>query len=364
MNDSLDWLNDPYRDWPQRYPGRNAVGHFCSYVPLELLHAAGLTPVRIVQLANPIALANAHLPSFSCATARVALERLLSGQLAFLTAVIFGHTCDTMQSLADVWRMVDSRQFVLNLSLPTVLSAAGSFEYTLNAFRQLLADLQSICSRTVSEEALRSSIAMFEERRLLMAQLYQARDLIRACKLWQLTVAGLVMPVEEHLSVLRKTIAALPGAPLAGRNGPRLAIAGTALYDGSLFDLIEELGGQIVADNLCTGARAFQGRVDIERYGDALPALAWRALERPPCPAKHKTGVTAAAGILELARSSGAVGVVLVQPKYCDPCAFDYVAQRQALQEAGIPHTALETETGAPSAQARTRLQALLEMLA
>jgi len=364
MPDALNWLGDPYKDWPGRYPGRKGIGYFCSYVPLEILHAVGLTPVRILQLAGPISMANAHFPSFSCAPARTALERLLSRELGFLRAVVFSHTCDTMKCLADVWRMMDSTQTVLNFSLPTALDAAGSFEYVLAAHRELLGELESMCGVSVSEATLRASIAMFEERRHLLAELYQVRELITADELWRLTVVGLVMPVEEHLSLLRSTIGPLRDAPLIGRKGPRLAIAGTTLHDGSLLALIEELGGQIVVDDLCTGERAIQGRVNLEQHPDALAALAARALERPVCPAKHKAGRGAAARMLELVQSGRVAGVVFVQPKYCDPCAFDYVPQRKALEEAGIPHVVVEIETGAPSAQVRTRLQALLEMLA
>jgi len=363
MQDSLRWLDDPYADWPERFPGRKAIGYFCSYVPLEILHAAGLTPVRILQLGSTAAAAHAHFPAFSCAMARTALERLVSSQLGFLNAVVFAHTCDTMQCLADAWRMVDSSQRVLHFSLPTTLDAAGSVEYVLNAHHQLLGELELLSGVRVSEEALLASIALYEERRRLLAELYRARESLGAGELWRITVAGLLMPVEEHLTLLGRAISSLSDAPARFGTGPRLAVAGTALHDGSLLELIEELGGQVVADNLCTGERAFQGQVDLQHHSDALAALTARALERPICPAKHKVGQEAAARILELVRSSRADGVVFVQPKYCDPCAFDYVPQRKALEVAGIPHVVVETETGACGAQARTRLQALLEML-
>lgn len=363
MPEALKWLDDPYRDWPARYPGRRAIGYFCSYVPAEIVHAAGLTPVRILQLASPISLANAQFPSFSCASARTALERLLGGQLGFLNAVVFAHTCDTMQCLADVWRMVDADQTVLHFSMPTVLDAAGSMEYVRAGHRDLLEKLEAIGGVSVSDSTLRASIAVFEERRRLLAELYQARDAIKAYELWRLTVAGLVMPVEEHLSLIADAISALPKRSSDSSRGPRLAVIGAALHDGALLDLIEQLGGQVTGDDLCTGERAIQGRVDLESHRDALSALAARAVERRPCPVKHDTARNAARRILELVQSSRAAGVVFVQPKYCDPCSFDYVAQRKALEEAGIPHVVVEIETGAPSAQVRTRLQALLEML-
>ena len=100
-----DFIVHPYRDWKARYPRRRVFGYLCTYAPLEVLHAAGFTPVRLMQLSGPVALANAYLPSFACAPARAVTERMLGGELDFLDGVLFTHTCDTMQCMADIWCM-------------------------------------------------------------------------------------------------------------------------------------------------------------------------------------------------------------------------------------------------------------------
>jgi len=119
----------PYRDWPVRYPGRRAFGYLCAYAPLEVLHAAGFAPVRLMQLSDTVTLADAHLPSFACALARTATERMLCGELDFFAGILFAHTCDTLQCATDIWRMAGPHFKVIPFSLPTVLSSPYARTY-------------------------------------------------------------------------------------------------------------------------------------------------------------------------------------------------------------------------------------------
>ena len=50
--------------------------------------------------------ADAHLQAYSCSLVRGALEDALAGRLDFLDgAMVFPHTCDSIQRLSDIWRM-------------------------------------------------------------------------------------------------------------------------------------------------------------------------------------------------------------------------------------------------------------------
>ncbi len=357
------WLADPYSDWPARYPGRRAVGYFCSYAPLEILHAAGLTPLRLFPVEGTVAQADAVLPPFSCALARSTTERLLLGELSFVEAVLFVHTCDTMQCLADIWRMAGTDLKVINFPLPAVLSARGARELVQAGQRELLRALEDELGRHVTDESLRASVALYNEQRRLLSELYAWRDRLPALRLWQLSMAGFVMPVEDHISLLQQSLSVAAGADGESRRGPRLAIVGTVLHEGSILDLIEELGGQVVADDLCTGERYLQSSVELHEDGDPQTALVERTLARPVCPAKRHADRDAPERLVRLARSRGAQGVVFVLPRYCDPCGFDSVLQRRALDTEGIPHLTVETELTQPTGQLRTRLQAFLELL-
>jgi len=353
------FVADPYRGWQSRYPDRRAMGYLCTYAPLEILHAAGFVPVRLMQLSRSVALADAHLPSFSCALARTVTERMLTRELDFLAGVLFVHTCDTMQCAADVWRMAKPPFKVLNFSLPTVLSSAGARNYLLEELRHLREALQNGFGVAISDEALRASIGVYNKQRRLLTELYERRGQFAMEEFWPLALAGMLMPVEEHNSLLQSALR--NSTRQSVHNGPGVVLAGAILDDITIPRLIEELGGWVAGDDLCMGSRFFETLVDDEQ--EALAALADRYLRRPPCPAKHYAAQPRAQRLLERVQRVGAQGVVFVLSKFCEPHAFDYVPLSQALSEAGVPHLLLETDITLPVGQLRTRLQAFLEML-
>ena len=59
------------------------VGYFCTYSPVEIIHAAGFTPVRIVGAGDKVDLADALTPSFICPYLRKALNEGLAGGIRF-----------------------------------------------------------------------------------------------------------------------------------------------------------------------------------------------------------------------------------------------------------------------------------------
>ena len=73
-----------YTNWPDRYPGHRAMGYFCTYVPEEIIHAAGFVPVRIRSGDQTPSRADAHLQSYTCALCRSALDQALRGDLSFV----------------------------------------------------------------------------------------------------------------------------------------------------------------------------------------------------------------------------------------------------------------------------------------
>jgi bcr-type benzoyl-CoA reductase subunit C len=356
-----DLITNPYHDWASRHPGRRAFGYLCTYAPLEILHAAGFTPIRLMQLSHPVSLADAHLPSFSCALARGVTERLVSGRLDFLQGVLFAHTCDTMQCLADIWRMAQARCQVLTLSLPTVLDNLSAHDYLVAELHQLAAVVEAQFATPVTEDALSDSIVLHNEQRRLLHQLYQKRSDFSAELLWSLTIAGMLTPVEEHNSLLRLALRDAGSRPEPPAEGPAVILVGAVLDDPAIVQLVDELGGRVVGDDLCTGSRFFDVLVD--ETLEPFAALAERYLQRALCPAKHRASEPRLQRLLRLAADSEAHGAVFVLPKFCEPHAFDYAALARAFDQAGIPHLMVETEVSTPREQLRTRLQAFIEIL-
>ncbi|MBC7233716.1 MAG: 2-hydroxyacyl-CoA dehydratase [Chloroflexi bacterium] len=365
LGDQIQWdwnsLAHPCKDWQTRYPTKRAFGYLCTYSPIELLHAAGFVPVRLVQGSGQVALANAHLPSFSCALARMVTERLLSGALDCLSGLLVVHTCDTMQCVADIWHMADPPFPLVTFSLPTVLSNVGARDYLLAELHRLAAVLESDFGAPVTEDALRTSIALYNEQRRLLATLYEHRRAFTVEQFWTLVLSGMVTPVEEHNVLLQSVLQSVEEKKEAVRQGPAVILVGAILDDPTIPVIVHELGGQVVWDDLCTGSRYFDVLVDETQ--EPFGALADRYLKRVPCPTKHDDANPRAEHLLSLVHRTGAQGVVFVLPKFCEPHAFDYVLLSKALANEGVPHLWIETDLTAPIGQLRTRIQAFIELL-
>jgi bcr-type benzoyl-CoA reductase subunit C len=347
-----------------RYPGHRAMGYLCSYVPEEMIHAAGLTPVRIRGNTSPLRYVDAHLQSFTCALCRSTLDQLLSGQLDSLAGAVFAHCCDAMQAQADLWRMhSEGTQFLDVVMQPAHLGTPSARAYLMAELTRFWQRLGEISEKPLDVDRLRASITLYDETRDLVRSLQGFRHHLSVPDFYAILDAGQAMPREVFNSLLVALVSELEAAAVQPKAvaGPCLYLVGAVLDEPRLLDLVQDLGARICGDDLCTGSRHFHGSVG--SHEDPIAALADYYLQRPPCPSKYHPDHQPGAYVLQQARASGADGVVFVIEKFCEPHAFDYGLILPTLDEAGLPHLMLEMEQTPSLEGLRTRLQAFVEML-
>lgn len=346
--------------WAAEHPGRSPMAVFCSYAPEELIHAAGFVPVRIRKRPPSSGAWGEHLQSYTCPLVRSLLEQGAEGGLAGFAGAVFAHSCDTMQALADIWRLRFPDQFVWVVNVPTRLDSSHSETYLLAELEQFQAALEKHSGTMLEETRLRDSIRLHNLARALLSRMDALRDRMSASDFYAAVLAAQTMPREEFVSFAARLVPALDSSPSSPARA-RVIVAGAILDDLAVTDVADELGIAIVGDDLCTGARWFEGHV---RIGESpLAALAHRLLHRTPCAAKHCNGYRRGEALLELARQRQAQGVIFYEQKFCEPHAFDYAACQRFLRDSGVPVLLLEDDAGPATAQWRTRLQAFAEML-
>jgi bzd-type benzoyl-CoA reductase N subunit len=351
----------PYTNWPDRYPDHRAMGYFCTYVPEEIIHAAGFAPLRIRSGSETPSRADAHLQSYTCALCRSALDQALRGDLSFLQGVVFPHTCDTIQALTDIWRMSFPDLYVETIVQPVYLSSPSTRPYLIAELQRFRRSLEEIIGQDISDQAINASIELYNYKRRLLARLYDLCDRLTAPGLFAATSAGFIMPLEEYNQLLGELVKLLAEEENTTRKGLGLILVGAVLDDPAMLTIIEELGARIVGDDLCTGSRYFAQPVEAD--GDPIAALADRYLNRLPCPAKYHPDHERGEHLLKLIHKTRADGIVFVLQKFCDPHAFDYAMIKEKLDAAAVPHLRLEMEHAPALDQWRTRLQAFLEMI-
>jgi len=370
LDECHEILADPY-GYAERFKaesGRKMVGTFCSYAPEEFIIAAGAHPFRIFGTGEKARLAESHLQSYCCSLVRGALEDALGGRLVFLDGVVFPHTCDTIQRLSDIWRLNVGDCFHLDLVLPVKLDTESARHYLADVLNRFRGELGGKLGVTISDADLRSAIALTNRIRGALTRIAglagERPGTLKGSDFSALVRAAMIMDRNRAATLVEEVADELERTP-GGKASPkrkRLILSGGVCNQPDIYTVIEEVGGVVVGDDLCTGSRSFSGLID--EKAEPAAAIAARYRERVICPAKHQGLSERAENLVRLAREKEAGGVIFFLLKFCDPHAFDYPHLREALEKAGIPSMAVEVEDRLPAdGQLRTRFEAFIEMI-
>lgn len=352
----------------KRNTGRKVVGYFCSYVPEEIIFASGALPFRMFGSTGPAPLADSHLQSYCCSVVRTALEGGLSGGFGFLDAVVFPHTCDSLQRLSDLWRINVPGMSHLDLVLPVKLDTESSRQYLDSILRKFRRELEVKLESEISGGSLDEAISLFIAIRGELKKLHLLKSanprVMSGGDLQTVVKASLVMERTRFLELLRELNKEKENRAGGAFHGKRLVVSGGPCLSPVIHRVIEEAGGAVVWDDLCTGSRIFEGIA--ENTGDPLAAIAARLYTRPTCPAKHSGLRGRGEHLLKIAEEHRADGAVFFLLKFCDPHAFDFPYLKETLERARVPVLLVDAEdfqACGDSERLRTRLETFIQML-
>jgi len=347
--------------------GRKILGYFCSYTPEEIIHAAGLHPVRLFGSRGDFSLADRHLQPYCCSLAKGALTDVLAGKLDFLDGAVFPHTCDTIQRLSDIWRLNTHFPFFADVVLPVKLNSQSALTYMEEVLARFRHDLERGFGITVTDDDLGKSIRTYNQIRSRLGRVADLRSkypgALSARDVHIIIRSSMIRDRDELAgrldAVLQELESALPGKPGAGK---RVMLAGSICNHPDIYSLLEKSGAEVVREDLCTGSRYFEGLISDQ--GDPVKALAKRYFERIICPAKHSTTSARGENLVKSAREHDVRGVIFLQLKFCDPHSFDYPYLKEFLDREDIPSMLLELEDSLPpEGQLLTRFETFVEML-
>ena len=344
---------------------RAPIGFFCPFVPEELIHAAGALPFRLMGTPIKMSHVQAHLPPNCCHLVKSSLESLLQGELPFLKGIVFSHTCDVMQGLADIWALQGRIPLQFNLMMPSRLDSELPRTFLKAEIDRFKKFLESNVGG-ITPQSLKASIHLFNEIRRKLQEIYNHRPKwptqISGSDFARMIRAGYLMDRQRYLQLLDDLLKALPEKTGEGGNLVPVFLAGNMTHSDSYFSLIEEAGAIIVQDDLCSGMRFL--RLMVPEDVDPIEGLTDRYLTSFLCPTKYKGIHAHAETLLAEVQKSGAEGVIFLLYKYCETHFFDYPDLKQALESKGIPTLLLEVEDPSYSIeQLKIRVQAFVEML-
>ncbi len=345
--------------------GKKIIGYLCSYVPQEIIYAAGMFPFRIMGTwrADTL-LADGYMTPNSCSFCRNCLQAALKHDYDFLDGMVTTNSCRNMDRLFDTWEYLGITPFTHILDLPWRTNP-DAVEYYVNGVSTFKEKLENSFEIKIGDDALRETIELFNKTRTLQREFYELRKRdappILGAEALGVFTASMVMEREEYNELLEQLIVELNNSTGGHKAKARILFSGSILSDPEELRLIEELGGIVVAEDICTSSRFFWDSVDPSQ--EPLEALGGRYLDRVPCTRMFDQD-RRLQHVLDLVKEYRVDGVIYSAIVYCDPWSFAAPLSLLSLKKAGIPHLQLEREYGLTAAgQLRTRVGAFLEML-
>jgi benzoyl-CoA reductase subunit C len=338
------------REWKTAVPGRKVVGYMPIYVPRELIHAGDMLPLGILGGGDQLEVihGDAYYQSYICRIPRSTIELGVSGRLNFVDGMLFPSICDVIRNLSGMWKMLFPNVYVRYFDVPQNYRDDIGGNYYVNELAELRHDLAELRGKPITDDELRNSIALYNENRRLVRELYA----FRAEKPWQVPAAeaylvlraGMVLPVEEHSAMLRDYLAAARAEERPRRDNCRVVVTG-AFCEQPPLNLIKSLelsGCYVVDDDLLLVTRWLTADTSIE--GDPLHNLASAFLHQSESTAAKYEPDLKEKGqhLVRAVRRSGAEGVIFAAPSFCDPALLERPMLQHVLKDAGIPYIAFK----------------------
>jgi benzoyl-CoA reductase subunit C len=338
------------KDWKAAAPGRKAIGYMPLYVPREIVHAAGMLPVGILGGGDQIEViqGDAYYQSYICRIPRSTLELGLTGRLDCLDGMLFPSICDVIRNLSGMWQIMFPGKYVRYFDVPQNFDDKIGGQFYVHELQALRDDLGKLAGKPITDDALRNSIAVYNENRRAMGDLYA----FRSQKPWQaptsevylVTRAGMVLPPEEHTRLVRDYIAAADAEKRPKRDNARIALTGSFCEQPplALIKSIEMSGCYIVDDDFMLVMRWIMG--DVPETGDPLEELSKAFLHRSVSTASKWEDKREEKGqyLLKQVKNTAAEGVIFAAASFCDPALLDRPMLLEILGKHKVPYTAFK----------------------
>lgn len=354
----------------QKKDGTKKVGYTCTYTPVELLEAAGVQHLRLMQAGNTeevsygeVLTKSAYCDVIKSCLGRFALKSPIN--MAIDKMVLF-YTCASMRKAAESMEA----HFVETSIYAT--PRQGTRESSRNEYYQEMCncrrDLETFIGHPISDEVIREKIQLYNMVRSKLKQISELRKrnepAITGAEYLDIAKAYFYVAPDRLLPVLNELYDRLSQKPDKSTKRMRLMMVGGTVFDGDrrVINIIEnQLGARVVVEDHCTGLSPFYHQLETE--GNPVRNLAEGYLDKAPCailaPIERRVEFSA-----KLAKEYQVDGVIYAYVKFCPSYGTLKGCFVKKFQELGIPLLELPVDySKSDEGQLKTRIEAFTEVL-
>jgi benzoyl-CoA reductase/2-hydroxyglutaryl-CoA dehydratase subunit BcrC/BadD/HgdB len=358
--------------------GGKIVGTLCVMVPIELVNAAGAESLRMCSgYYEPVHPANELLGDAGlCPMVKSTLgtKMVSSNPLVDLIDLVAGPaTCDGKMKLAEI---LEDWVPVVMLNIPRVKVGDTSSKLWVKELIYLKNKLEELTGNRITKGGLKKEVRKWNEANHLWMELLEirksekppisGRDAMLVVQATQFDRIGRwnrkTKELIEELKVMHKK-----GIQAGEEGASRILLAGSPMMypNFKIPGIIEESGGTIVTDELCTGFRLMADPVIMDGMSkkELYEALAERYFFPCTCPC-FSPNDERLRRMKESIKVYGIEGVVFHTLRGCHLNNLEATKIELAMREMGIPMVKLESEYDEGDIeQVRTRVEAFVEMI-
>ena len=352
--------------------GRRLVGTYCSFVPTELVEAAGGTVVSLCASSEePITAAEANLPRNLCPLIKASYGFGLTDTCPyfyFSDFIVGETTCDGKKKMFELMNEI-KETFVMQLPSYRDEAALDAWEQEVIRLWKKLEDFYQI---TITEEDVKKAIEVKNHERDVVLAFLELGKLnpapISGYEMGtRLDALGFNPDIEERCKMIEERTKEVlkdweenyKGKP---SNRPRILVTGcpNSGVREKTIRVIEELGADVVAFDCCNGTRE-----KVEKVDTNLPvtrALAKKYLNiNCSVMSPNNTRMDYIRDMIDEYQVDGVLELIL---QACHTYAIEAHYVKKTAAEKNVPYLRIETDySTADSGQINTRLEAFLETI-
>jgi benzoyl-CoA reductase/2-hydroxyglutaryl-CoA dehydratase subunit BcrC/BadD/HgdB len=354
--------------------GKKVIGTFCVFVPEEIVLAADAIQVGLCAGAEAgKEAAEKVLPRNTCALIKSFVGFKLSKLCPYIEScslVVGETTCDGKKKAYEIF--ADYAPLYV-MEIPQMKNACDRDLWKSEVLR-FKDKIEALTGNTITAEKLKAAIKLVNDRRRVLQRLNRlraavptpisGRDVILANQISfyddPVRFTAKMGELCDELEVRVKR-----GEGVTPKETSRLLLSGCpmAVPNWKVPFVIESSGAVVVGEESCIGTRNTRDLVDEsgQTVDEMLDALTNRYLQIDcACFTPNQDRLD---HIVEMARDLKVDGVIHYALSFCQPYTMEAYKVDKALQKAGIPMLAIETDYSMEDVeQLKTRVEAFVEM--
>ncbi len=299
-----------------------------------------------------------HFPEYTCQIVHKATRFFATAAARDIDCILIPHTCDSLQGMASVLKdYLTMKQPIFTLYHPRG-RRKSDLDYLENELRALGEKLREFTNISPGNDEIMAEIRLEEKANKLFADTLQHRQIYTVSDrdFYTTLRAGEYLPADQFIEL----VGSLPKGR-ADLHGPGLMLSGVVPEPMSIFDHINRFGAHVIIDDLaCCSRRIYEANDESDPYRHLARSL----MSMPP----DTTISTPYNRRFEYLGSqmlrTGAKGVVVFNPKFCEPELFYISMFEERMKEQGYSFLFVENElTTELHQQIQTRINSFVEVM-